>query len=85
MFSTYETAINEGDTLYMFTDGIPDQLGGYEEGKNRRLLKINFEAYLLELSAHPIDQQYVLFEKFINNWQGGRIQTDDQSLIGIRI
>lgn len=84
-FSTYETAINAGDTLYMFTDGIPDQLGGYEEGKNRRLLKITFEAYLLELSAHPIDQQYVLFEKFINNWQGGRIQTDDQSLIGIRI
>ena len=85
LFTTYDLKVKPGDTLYLFSDGVFDQVGGCEEGKDKRLLKKNLESYLLELSAQPIEKQCQLFAKFIDEWRGTRQQTDDMSLIGIKI
>lgn len=84
-FSLIDVKVKPNDTLYLFTDGVFDQIGGCEEGKDKRLLKKNLEAYLLELSAQPIEKQCQQFEDFIDKWRGSRTQTDDMSLIGIKI
>ena len=84
-FSTYETHVSPGDMLYLFSDGVFDQIGGCEEGKDKRLQKKNLETYLFDLSTQPIEKQCVQFEEYIVSWRGARSQTDDMSLIGIQI
>ena len=84
-FSTYETQVSPGDILYLFSDGVFDQIGGSEEGKDKRLQKKNLETYLFDLSTQPIEKQCVQFEEYITRWRGSHSQTDDISLIGIQI
>jgi serine phosphatase RsbU (regulator of sigma subunit) len=68
--------------LYLFTDGIPDQLGGPDDSKFslRRLTD-----RLASLSHADLDTQMYDIEKDIELWMGQNAQLDDITLLGVRI
>ena len=85
-FTTSEYKIAEGDMVYLFSDGVYDQIGGRNQnGKVKRLQRTNFEQFLIEISSLPIDSQTDKFNQYIDEWRGDCEQTDDMLLIGIKV
>ena len=81
-FKTYEINANEGDVMYLFTDGYPDQFGG-PKGKKYKYKQLGD----LLKSIHPLElaaQKEKLMLEF-NNWKGDLEQVDDVCIIGIRV
>jgi len=80
-FTTHTVELQKDDTIYVFTDGYPDQFGG-EHGKKYKSGK--FKRTLLELAAKPIDQQKGILDTEFENWRGTLEQIDDVCVIGVR-
>jgi len=77
-----EIQLEKGDCLYIFSDGIQDQFGGPNNKKfgYRTLLS------LLQENQHlSIQQQKVVISETLKAWQGENEQTDDMSMLGIKI
>lgn len=82
-FSEEEYDVNVGDTVYLFSDGFPDQFGGPTE--NGKRLKYGGMIRMLEqLSKMPIAEQGTAIEKMYYDWRGNCPQYDDISLVGIK-
>lgn len=81
-FKTHEINLKEGDTLYMTSDGYPDQFGG-PAGKKFRTG--NFKKLLLTIGSMPIREQKETLEQTFNSWKGNLEQLDDVCVIGIKI
>jgi len=81
-FDDQEYYLNDGDTVYLFTDGLPDQFGG-TDGKKLKIARLK---KLIEdvASLHMKGQQEVI-SKFFDEWKGGYDQVDDILFIGIRL
>lgn len=80
-FSTRVIRLQDGDALYMFTDGIADQYGGKnrKKFKSRRLKKL-----LLSVQAESMADQRILIEAAFESWRGTIEQIDDVCMIGFR-
>ncbi|MBO4243510.1 MAG: SpoIIE family protein phosphatase [Bacteroidales bacterium] len=86
LFTTSEYKVSEGDMVYLFSDGVYDQIGGRNQnGKVKRLQRVNLEQYLIEISSQSIDDQADKFHQFVGGWRGDCEQTDDMLLIGIKV
>ncbi|MCQ2973372.1 MAG: SpoIIE family protein phosphatase [Bacteroidales bacterium] len=74
--------INSGDMVYIYSDGIADQLGGVSKKKfSHRQLEIFFKEnnqLLCQIQKEKIINS-------INQWMKGIFQVDDITLIGFRI
>ncbi|MBC7863277.1 MAG: SpoIIE family protein phosphatase [Bacteroidia bacterium] len=72
----------KGDQLYLYSDGITDQFGGPFGKKigNKKLLEI-----LKSNSSFSMETQKNFILKELASWQGNYEQTDDISLIGLKI
>ncbi len=81
VFSETEYSLMPGDTLYLFTDGLPDQFGGL---KGKKLMKKNLLQFLLSLQHQPMKSQNESVENFFENWIGDNFQVDDVTLLGIK-
>jgi len=81
-FETHELKLQQGDTLYIFTDGYADQFGGIE---GKKLMTKKFKETLLEIQNKTMQEQEIHLNTFIDNWQGKKEQVDDILVIGIRI
>jgi serine phosphatase RsbU (regulator of sigma subunit) len=81
-FTPHRIKVTKGDMLYLFTDGIPDQLGGADFCKYslRRLTD-----RLAALSSSDLDKQMYDIERDIELWMGDKVQLDDITLLGVRI
>jgi serine phosphatase RsbU (regulator of sigma subunit) len=77
-----EINIHKGDTIYIFSDGFPDQFGG-DEGK--KLMTKRFKDILVKLSTLPINQQKESLYKVMLEWKGQFDQVDDILVIGISV
>lgn len=71
-----------GDTIYMFTDGYPDQFGGE---KDKKLNYRRFREILQSASELPMSLQRNFLEDSFEKWKGKRPQTDDVCIMGIKI
>jgi serine phosphatase RsbU (regulator of sigma subunit) len=80
-FTNHELQIEMGDTIYIFTDGFIDQIGGKE---NKKFLSKNFKNLLLENYLLSMYEQKVALDDSIQKWMSGQPQTDDILVIGIR-
>jgi serine phosphatase RsbU (regulator of sigma subunit) len=78
-----EIAINyeEGDMIYLFTDGYIDQFGGTE---NKKFMIRRLRELLLKIWQLPMQEQEKRISEAINGWIGNNEQTDDILLIGVR-
>lgn len=81
-FQTRSIRMQEGDAVYLFSDGYADQFGG-PHGKKFKYKSL--KALLELIHEKPMEnQKLVLYEKFFA-WKGGHAQIDDVVMIGIRI
>ena len=81
-FTNHEVSVEEGDTIYLFTDGLPDQFGG-ENG--RKFGKKALRERLMSIVKLPLNEQKQIISKAIEDWKGNLEQVDDICIIGIRI
>jgi serine phosphatase RsbU (regulator of sigma subunit) len=84
IFNYFENStidILPGDTIYLFSDGLPDQFGG-PDGK--KLGYRRFREFLEQISIEEMETQKSLISKFLIEWKGNYEQVDDILLIGIR-
>lgn len=81
-FEENELSLNEGDQIFMFSDGVYDQKGG-ERGK--KLYYSRFEEILIELTLLEVDKQKGFLEDKIDTWKGNQDQLDDMLVFGWKI
>ena len=80
-FSVQEYYLSEGDAIYLFSDGLPDQFGG----PNNKKLKIHRMKQLLEnVYDKSMSEQREIIKNFYEEWRGDYEQVDDILLIGVR-
>jgi serine phosphatase RsbU (regulator of sigma subunit) len=80
-FTTHKINIEDGDTIYLFSDGFADQFGG-DNGKKMKPVK--FKELLLQNQDKNLDQQKKVLLKAFNDWKGDLDQIDDVCVIGVR-
>ena len=73
-FKNSSVELMEGDAIYSFTDGFPDQFGG-EKGKKFKYKP--FKRLLLEVNSLPYQEQKLTLEKTLFDWKGTLEQVDD--------
>ncbi len=83
-FTNVQINLKEGETVYLFSDGFPDQFGG-EKGK--KVGYKSFKKLLLNMESDALDKQHDQLNDFIEEWmtKGDEVQVDDVSVMGIRI
>ncbi|QNL21918.1 SpoIIE family protein phosphatase [Hyphobacterium sp. CCMP332] len=82
-FNNVEIEIKENDTIYLFTDGIADQIGG-EHGKKFRAR--NLREMVKEMQNLPLQEQNSLIDEKMIAWMmdGKYEQIDDMCMIAIK-
>jgi serine phosphatase RsbU (regulator of sigma subunit)/ligand-binding sensor domain-containing protein len=82
-FENHEVQLEKGDTVYLFTDGFPDQFGG-EKGK--KYMYKAFKRFLISIQDLPIDQQGERLKKEFEIWTHSiHEQIDDICIMGVKI
>ena len=81
-FPTEEIPYEEGDVIYMYSDGFVDQFGGKE---NKKFLKDNFFTMLTSFQHLGLEYQCQLLEQKLLRWKGDLEQTDDILVLGIKL
>lgn len=81
-FNETEIEISNGDLIYLFSDGISDQ---FNAAKNEKFSKRRVKELLNFISDYPLDVQQSLFVSGFYEWKGDNEQTDDITVLGIRV
>ncbi len=81
-FSHKQVPLNEGDCLYIFSDGYVDQFGG---PKNKKFMKKRFKQLLMDIYEKPMEEQKEILDKTYEEWKGENEQVDDVLVIGVKI
>jgi serine phosphatase RsbU (regulator of sigma subunit)/CHASE3 domain sensor protein len=80
-FTNHTIKLEEGDSIYMFTDGYPDQFGGE---RNKKFNYRRFREILLENSDLDMSIQKTELIKSLNIWMNEMEQVDDICIVGIQ-
>jgi serine phosphatase RsbU (regulator of sigma subunit) len=81
-FDDQEYYLNEGDTIYLFSDGMPDQFGG-KDGKKLKIARL--KKLIESISKMPMEEQKAEMTKFYFEWKGKFDQVDDVLLMGVKV
>lgn len=81
-FTNKEMTLEQGDTLYLFSDGYADQFGG---AQGKKFTKKRYKELLLSIQHEPMSRQRDILERTMDQWLGEQQQIDDVLVIGIRI
>ncbi len=81
-FTNHVIKLEKGDCIYVFSDGVIDQFGG-EKGK--KLGSKRIKELLLAVTDLSAGEQYIALKTGFENWQGNHEQTDDVTLIGVKV
>jgi serine phosphatase RsbU (regulator of sigma subunit) len=80
-FTNHKIQIENGDMIYLYSDGFPDQFGG-ERGRKYKARP--FKKLLTRISAEPAKTQLTVLERELRTWMGKEDQVDDILVMGIR-
>lgn len=81
-FSSEEFDLQEGDCIYLFTDGYADQFGG---PKGKKMMTRRFKELLPEVSHLHMSEQHGRLLDHFREWQGKLDQVDDVCVVAIRV
>ncbi|MGE0637422.1 MAG: tetratricopeptide repeat protein [Bacteroidia bacterium] len=81
-FTNHVIELQKDDCIYVFSDGVADQFGG-EKGK--KLGTKRLKEWLVAAAHLPASEQYTQLNTRLTQWQGTEEQTDDVTLIGVRV
>jgi len=81
LYSNKVIDLKKGDCIYLYSDGLPDQLGGGNEYNfsNNRIKEI-----IIQNQNLPLPKQKIILENKVLEWKGKEPQTDDMIMIGVR-
>jgi phosphoserine phosphatase RsbU/P len=81
-FSQHSLKLTEGDCIYTFTDGLPDQFGG-PKGKKYKYRQM--EELALSIQSKSLRDQKKALQNSFEKWKGALEQIDDVCIIGVKI
>ena len=81
-YTTYSFDLEQGDSIYIFSDGYVDQFGG-EKGK--KFKPRAFRELLLSIQSKPMDEQKTIIDEAFETWRDDLEQVDDVCVIGVRV
>ncbi|MBI2967294.1 MAG: tetratricopeptide repeat protein [Bacteroidetes bacterium] len=81
-FTLHTLKIEKGDMIYLATDGYEDQFG---TDKGKKFKSARLKELLTSIASLPMDIQKGKLEKSFDEWKGSVEQTDDVTVIGIRV
>jgi ligand-binding sensor domain-containing protein/serine phosphatase RsbU (regulator of sigma subunit) len=81
-FTMKEIEYKKGDVFYLFSDGYQDQFGGEHD---RKFFVHRFYTLLLDVHRMPMLKQKETLEKNLKDWMRDNVQTDDITVMGIRL
>ncbi|HLP11839.1 MAG TPA: SpoIIE family protein phosphatase, partial [Flavobacteriales bacterium] len=80
-FETVQLQLQEGDMVYLSTDGYADQFGGT---KNKKITTKKFKGMLESISGQALNEQETYLLENFNTFKTGYDQTDDVLVAGLR-
>jgi PAS domain S-box-containing protein len=81
-FTTWSCELQKGDCIYLFSDGYADQFGGEKE---KKLNKRGFRELLNTIQSMNGEEQHGYLEYALLNWKQDYEQTDDITVMGLRV
>jgi PAS domain S-box-containing protein len=78
-FTDFTLPYGAGDSFYMTTDGLIDQIGG---PRGRSFGKSRFRQLLRKFQGHPMQIQAEAVRKELAKYQGQQIRRDDLTILG---
>ncbi|MBL7951091.1 MAG: SpoIIE family protein phosphatase [Flavobacteriales bacterium] len=81
-FPAHRLQLQQGDTLYLMTDGFVDQFGG---PKGKKYKSRHMQQLLQGLHLVPMSEQGALVRAAFEEWKGDLEQVDDVTVIGVRL
>ena len=80
-FTNHTIQLHQGDSIYLFTDGLPDQFGG---AKGKKFKYKQLRDLISASTQLPLQKQESLINQAFELWKGNLPQVDDVCLIGVR-
>jgi len=80
-YQNIEIPIEEGDIVYLFSDGFPDQFGG---PKRKKFLTKRFRETLIKYHTLPMEEQKQKLHDIYLEWKQDVIQIDDVLVMGVK-
>lgn len=77
-----QTKVQKNDSIYLFTDGYPDQKGG---PNGKKYYYASLISFLEEIKDHSPETQEIKMQENFTKWKGKLEQMDDVLLVGIKI
>ena len=81
-FNQIEIQLEADDSIYLSSDGYPDQFGGE---KNRKFMYKRFKELILSIKDYNMVDQHKVLDDSFNIWKGDDEQVDDVCVIGIKV
>lgn len=82
LFTNHKVQLEDGDTVYLFSDGFADQFGG---PKGKKFKYDQFRKFLLSIQNQSMESQKLLLNKVFEDWKGNLEQVDDILVIGLKV
>lgn len=81
-FADATVQLQQGDMLYLTSDGIPDQFGGPDD---KRFGKHRLMEQLTAMAPLPLPEQEQRIVSLMDEWKGADRQTDDICMVGLQV
>lgn len=81
-FSLRTIEVEQGDLLFLYTDGYADQFGG---PKGKKFKYRQLEELLVANAGRSMEEQHQQLDTVFEDWRGELEQVDDVAVMGIRI
>jgi len=81
-FTNHVIPMNKNATLYMFSDGFPDQFGG---PKNKKFYTGKLKELFIKNQQLSATDQYDVLNKTFTEWKGENKQLDDVLVMGFKL
>ncbi len=81
-YNNHTFQLEEGDCVYLFSDGYADQFGG---PKGKKFMYKQLRELLIEINPKSMDEQHNILAARFMEWQGKEEQVDDVVIMGVRV